>query len=194
MSETDVFGHSGTQSGLGNLRRVSSSRPRRPAPAASSGGSAQSATIPTTTNDLLGPDKWGLGPTLVALVQKRGWTVGILANQIWSVGGEDDQQNINSMFLQPFLSYTTKSHTTFALDIESTYDWDQSVDGRPLNLTVSQILKIGKQPVSIQFGGRYYANAPSGGPDLGLRFNFTFLFPTAKPKPGPGHVAGTAAK
>ena len=51
----------------------------------------------------------------------------------------------------------------------------------PFNLTVSQILKIGKQPISIQLGGRYYAEAPSGDPDWGLRLNFTLLFPHTNP-------------
>ena len=48
---------------------------------------------------------------------------------------------------------------------------------------VSQILKIGKQPISIQFGGRYYAEGPSGAPDWGVRLNFTLLYPTGKHEP-----------
>jgi hypothetical protein len=32
-------------------------------------------------------------------------------------------QRISSTFLQPFLSYTTKTHTTFGLNTESIYDW-----------------------------------------------------------------------
>ena len=47
----------------------------------------------------------------------------------------------------------------------------------PLNLAVAQLLKIGKQPVQFQIGGRYYAENPTGGPDWGLRFTVTFLFP-----------------
>src|SRR4029453_17618843 len=103
---------------------------------------------------------------------------------IWSLGGDNNDPNINATFLQPFLNYTTKTHTTFGLDMEDTYDWVADQWTVPFNLTVSQILKIGKQPISIQFGGRYYAEAPSGGPDWGLRLNFTLLFPTPKPKAG----------
>jgi hypothetical protein len=47
----------------------------------------------------------------------------------------------------------------------------------PANLIVSQLLKIGKQPVQFSLGGRYYAEKPDGGPDWGLRFVVTFLFP-----------------
>jgi hypothetical protein len=41
----------------------------------------------------------------------------------------------------------------------------------------TQRVKIVKLPVSFQFGGRYYAEKPSGGPDWGLRFAITFVFP-----------------
>jgi hypothetical protein len=45
---------------------------------------------------------------------------------------------------------------------------------------ISQILKIGKQPVSIQIGGKYYADTPRYGPNWGVRFNFTLLYPTGR--------------
>jgi hypothetical protein len=47
----------------------------------------------------------------------------------------------------------------------------------PVNFMVSQVLKVGKLPLSLQLGYRYYADGPSGGPDWGLRFTVTFLFP-----------------
>ena len=130
-------------------------------------------------------EQWGLGPTFVGLVQKCGWTVGILANQIWSLAGNTMTQraNVNSLFVQPFVTYTTKTHTTFALNAESTYDWNDSQWTVPINLSVAQILKIGKQPVQIQLGGRYYADGPSGAPDWGVRLTFTLLFPLAKHGP-----------
>ena len=62
----------------------------------------------------------------------------------------------------------------------------------PVIFQISQILKIGKQPISIQVGGKYYADTPRYGPDCGVRFNFTLLYPTARPKPG--DVVGTYSK
>ena len=47
----------------------------------------------------------------------------------------------------------------------------------PLNVMVSQLVRFGKQPVQFSLGGRYYAEKPKGGPDWGLRFAVTFLFP-----------------
>jgi len=139
-------------------------------------GAGPVALWPTATDSALGADQWGAGPTIVALQQQHGFTYGILANHIWSYEGWGPQ-NVNSTFLQPFLSYTTKKFTTFGLNTESTYDWQGNQWTVPLNLTVSQLVKIGKMPIQFQVGGRYYAEKPSGGPDWGLRFTVTFLFP-----------------
>jgi len=131
---------------------------------------------PTATESELGGGKWGAGPTIVALQQQHGFTYGILANQIWSFAGWRDK-NINATFLQPFVSFTTKKYTTFAVNTESTYDWTASQWTVPVNFAVQQLVKIGKQPVAFQVGYRYYADKPDGGPHWGLRFTVTFLFP-----------------
>jgi len=84
---------------------------------------------------------------------------------------------VNATFLQPFVSFTTKTYTTFEVNTESTYDWDRSQWTVPVNLMISQLLKIGGKPVQFQIGYRYYAEGPSGGPEWGLRFGVTLLFP-----------------
>ncbi len=131
---------------------------------------------PTATDSALGSGKWGVGPTAVFLRQDSGWTYGLLVNQIWSYAGWGDQ-NVSATFLNPFLVYTTKKFTSFSINTESTYDWENHQWTVPLNATVSQLLKIGKQPISLGLGFRYYADGPSGGPDWGVRFNISFLFP-----------------
>jgi hypothetical protein len=131
---------------------------------------------PTATDSALGAGKLGTGPTIVALQQNHGFTYGILANHIWSVTGWGPQ-NINSTFLQPFVSYTTKTFTTFSVNTESTYNWQTEESTVPVNFMVQQLVKIGGHPVAFQLGYRYYVEKPDGGPDWGLRFTVTFLFP-----------------
>jgi hypothetical protein len=179
IDQTGVRGSgSGSQSGLGNTTQSFFLSPKAPGPGGLIWGIGPVGYYPTATDSLLGPEKWGAGPTLVALVQKKGWTVGVLANQVWSVGGDSNEQNISAAFLQPFIAYTTHTHTTFTVDTESTYDWENEEWSVPINAMVSQIFKIGKLPVSLQVGGRYYAETPEGGPEWGIRVNFTLLFPT----------------
>ena len=47
----------------------------------------------------------------------------------------------------------------------------------PFNFIVSQLVKLGDQPVQFSAGVRYYAEKPDGGPEWGLRLGLTFLFP-----------------
>jgi hypothetical protein len=144
---------------------------------------------PSGTDGLSG-QHWGAGPTALVLKQQNGWTYGVLANHLWSyaqTGGhgssdagdasDGSDAGVNATFLQPFLSFTTKSFTTFGLNTESTYDWTHSQWTVPLNASVSQLVKIGGRPVQFQLGVKYYAEGPKGGPDWGLRFAVTLLFP-----------------
>jgi hypothetical protein len=135
---------------------------------------------PTATDNALGGEKFGIGPTAVVLKQQHGWTYGFLGNHIWSVAGDENRDYISATYLQPFLTYTTKKYTTYALNTESTYDWNNTQWTVPINLTVAQLLKIGKMPVQFQIGPRIYVerpNRPVVGPDWGMRFAVTFLFP-----------------
>jgi len=126
--------------------------------------------------DGLSAHKWGAGPTAVLLKQESGWTVGFLGNHIWSFAGSGNS-DISTTFLEPFVTYTTKSHTSFSMNTESTYDWKNSQWTVPINIGVAQLLKISSQPVQFMVGYRYYVEKPEGGPDWGLRFQVTLLFP-----------------
>jgi hypothetical protein len=143
---------------------------------------------PTGTHPFLGTGTFSIGPTFVALKQGGPWTVGVLMNQLWSVVIEEHRSSVSQMFVQPFITYTTSTHTTFTLNTETTADWRASSDNGkwtvPVNFQISQILKIGKQPISIGIGGKYYADTPRYGPNWGARFIVTLLFPTGKhPEP-----------
>lgn len=136
--------------------------------------------LPTATESLLGTEKWGAGPTALLLKQENGWTYGALANHLWSYAGDDARADVDATYLQPFVSYTTPKQTTYTLSAESTYDWEATQWTIPLNFNVAQLVKIGGAPVQFQLGGRYYAEGPTNGPEWGLRFAVTLLFPKGK--------------
>jgi hypothetical protein len=133
--------------------------------------------IPTATNDLLGAEKWGAGPTGVMLKQDGPITYGLLVNQIWSVAGDSNRPGISRGFAQPFFSYTTRTSTSFNLNTEITRDWKNDTTTIPLNLGIGQVTRLGSQPVQFAATGRVYLESPAGGPDWGLRFSMTLLFP-----------------
>ena len=134
---------------------------------------------PTASEDLLGSEQWGAGPTALALKQSGPWTVGALVNHIWSVAGEDDRDDVNATLLQPFVSYIfQKTKTTVGLNTESTCDWEGEAWSVPVNATIAQMFKIGPQIMQLTLGARYWAESPDNGPeDWGARAQLTFLFP-----------------
>lgn len=134
------------------------------------------AVLAPTHVDFISAGKWALGPTAVVLKQANGWTVGALANHLWSVGGSG-ANDISSTFVQPFLSYTSKDAWTYGLNAESSYDWNAHQWTVPINATVSKLVRFGKQPVSLGVGARYYADSSASGPHgWGVRLIMTFLF------------------
>ena len=170
-----IFPGSGSQFGLGDTVQSLFVSPKSAEPFV--WGLGPAFLLPTATDDLLGNDQWGAGPTGVILKQSGPWTVGALANHLWSVGGNNGRETVNATYIQPFLAYTTHTHTTFTINSESNYDWTAEEWTVPFNAGVSQVLKLGNQPVSIGLMGTWYAEAPSSAPDWGVRLIFTFLFP-----------------
>lgn len=166
------------ESGLGDITASLFFSPKAPTAGGWIWGVGPVLLLPTATKDVLGAEKWGLGPTGVVLKQTGPWTVGMLANHIWAAGGDSSRNNVSATFLQPFMSYTTKTHTTFSANTESTYDWKDEQWQVPLNLAVAQLFKIGAQMLQFQVGARYWADAPNNGPEgWGLRVQLTLLFP-----------------
>lgn len=166
------------ESGLGDILASQFFSPKAPTSSGWIWGVGPVELLPTASDDALGGEKWGLGPTAVILKQMGPWTIGGLANHVWSVAGDDDRTDISATFLQPFVSYITKTKTTIGLNTESSYDWEGEEWSVPVNATVAQLLKIGPQIIQISVGARYWADSPDNGPDgWGARAQLTFLFP-----------------
>jgi len=182
VDQTDIFGTpgapSGSQNGFGDVVQSFFLSPKDTV----GGwilGVGPVGLYPSGSNELISSEKWGAGPTVVALKQTGGYTYGLLVNQIWSFGGADDRDSVNQMWFQPFFSYTTKKATTYTLNTETIYKWkaEETKATVPINLMVAQVVKIGQLPVQFQAGARWFAEAPDGGADWGWRLVITLLFP-----------------
>jgi hypothetical protein len=180
--QQDVAGPSGNQFGLGDIVQSLFFSPARPTGSGIIWGVGPVLLVPTATDDLLGTKKWGAGPTGVALKQSGPWTVGLLANHIWSFAGDRGRGDVNLTFLQPFVTYTTQDAWTFALNTETSYNWEAEAWAVPINFTVSKLVVIEKQPISLFAGIRYWTESPENGPHgFGVRAGITLLFPKNRP-------------
>ena len=87
-------------------------------------GAGAIVQAPTHSNDRLGNDRWGLGPTAVALHLRPGdpWVYGALANSVRSVGSGDDP-SYNNFLLQPFVDYNLPGGLHIASASVITANW-----------------------------------------------------------------------
>ncbi len=174
IDQSDVIPGS-SQTGIGDVLQSLFFSPKAPTAGGVIWGVGPAFLLPTGGQNL-GADQWAAGVTGVALKQSGGWTYGVLANHLWDVGG--GSTDISSSFVQPFLTYTTPTAWTFALNSETTYDWIANDTALPVNLTATKLVTIGQQPISIGGGVRYWVDSTTNGPDgWGARLMVTLLFP-----------------
>ena len=178
VDQNDVPFAGVSEFGLGDTVQSLFFSPKAPTSSGWIWGAGPVLLVPTASDEVLGSEKWGIGPTAVALKQSGPWTYGGLANHIESFAGESGRADISATFLQPFVSYITQSKTTYAVNLESTYDWETRNWSIPLNVTANQLLRFGNQLVQVGGGIRYWVESPDNGPEgWGLRLQFTLLYP-----------------
>lgn len=176
VHQHNVTGPNQSQSGLGDTTQSLFFSPNKSEPFIWAVGPV--FLVPTATNANLGTQKFGIGPTVLVLKQQHGWTIGFLGNHIWSVAGKSSRAPVNSTFLQPFLSYSTRDGWTYGINTESSYDWTRNAWAIPIIPSVSKLVRFGKQPVSFGGGVKCWVTTPSGGPETcSLRIIVTALFP-----------------
>lgn len=133
--------------------------------------------VPTGTNSFLTAEKFGIGPTAIALYQSNGITIGALVNQIWSVAGDDNRIDVNQLFFQPFFTYNWKSGAGLGANLEVTQNWETSNTSVWLNPVISGLSSLGNLKTQFLFGPRINLAAANGAKaDFGIRAGFVFLF------------------
>lgn len=178
IDQNDIPVNGVGETGLGDILASQFLSPKEPTTSGWILGAGAVELLPTASEDALGGEQWGIGPTAVALKQVGPWTYGALMNHVWSFAGDDDRADVNATFVQPFLSYVSAVQTTYSLNTESTYNWDADAWSVPLNVNVAQLLNVGGQLFQVGIGTRYWAESPENGPEgWGVRGSLTFLFP-----------------
>ena len=168
----------GGEYGLGDMNPTFFLSPRKPGKLIWGVGPA--FVIPTATNDILGQGKFSMGPSFVALTQPKPWTIGVLANNVWSVAGSGGRPDVNQLLLQYFINYNLKKGWYLSFSPIITANWEASsgnVWTVPFGGGVGRVTKLGFQPVNIT--AQFYGNAvhPAGSSPWGMRLQIAFLFP-----------------
>src|SRR5262245_1989739 len=138
---------------------------------------------PSSYQPTIGSGHYSIGPTAVALQQTGKWTIGVLWNQVWSVAGDRRREDVNQMFLQPFLAYQATHTVTLTLNSETTANWEAHGDDRwtvPILGEIAKLDKFGPFPASYQLGLAWFPEHPEIGPSWNIRGAVIILLPERK--------------
>ncbi len=143
------------------------------------------AQIPSATSRYTGQGKFGLGPTVVALMQPGKWTFGFLTNNVTSVAGGGQRTQVNQFLLQWFVNYNLNKGYYLTTAPVVTANWNGGSSGTwtiPFGGGIGRIMKMGFQPVNIS--AQFYGNAatPSGASTWALKCQLALLFPKLTPQ------------
>ncbi|NIK92423.1 transporter [Mangrovimonas sp. CR14] len=176
VSQTDIYGNSGNQTGLSDAVVSAFFSPKEPTSGGLIWGAGPVLLVPTATDDYLGTKKFGVGPTAVVLKQLGTLTAGALVNHIWSVAGDSNRQDVNATFLQPFLAKNFAGGYALALNTELTQNWDYKSTSGSINIVGSKVITMGSQMAQLLLGPRiHYGNGNAA--DFGVRFGLVLLYP-----------------
>jgi hypothetical protein len=141
-------------------------------------GAGPAFLVPTATEKFLGTEKFGVGPSVLVMHQGKGLSIGFIANQIWSVAGNENRADFNQFYTQIFLTHSYKSGASLGITSEITQNWEENTTLITLSPNVGAITKLGGQ--TMQFA--VMPLIPIVGhsdirPDWGLRAVVAFVFP-----------------
>jgi hypothetical protein len=177
MSQKDIFPGSGSQTGLSDILQTLFFSPR-PGPSGLVWGIGPVFLIPTATDDLLGTEKWGIGPSVVILQQSGGWTFGALANHVESFAGSDDRSDVSQTFVQPFVSRQFGEGWTLGTQLEHILEHENNADSGQMAVFLSKVVQIGSQTVSFGIVPKYWYETSDGSPEgFAVRVPITLVFP-----------------
>ncbi len=127
-----------------------------------------------------GTQKWSVGPSGVALVQRGPWTLGILANNVWSVAGESARSDVSKGVLQYFIVYQLGNGWYVNSAPIIAVNWKAASGEQwvvPVGAGGGKLLFLGRLPVNLQSQAYYNVVKPDLGPDWQLRFQVQVLLP-----------------
>ena len=128
-SQPSLFPGQDRETGLGDTTFTAFLSPVAPFKGKLTWGAGPVFLLPTATDDRLGADKWGLGPSLVVLTMPGNWVIGSLFSNVWSVGGSGDD-DVNVFSWQYFVNYNLPDgwYLTSAPIMTANWEADRSSD------------------------------------------------------------------
>ncbi len=129
--------------------------------------------IPMKNPSQISIGKWGLGPTAVVYVTKfKGVQFGVLAQQYWTFGGDEDKTSMNFMIFQPIVNVHFSKGYFMSFSPLMNFNWTHSTYNIPLGLSFG---KAFAKNLSMFISPEYVVYGPrEGNTTLKIQINVMF--------------------
>ncbi len=178
ITQPDLAAASGSTTGFGDILLTAFVSPKQPGKVIWGAGPAISIPV---GKEGLSAEKWALGPSVLVLTMSGPWVVGALVNNIWSVGGDANLGDVNSMLIQYFINYNFPSGLYLTSAPINTANWEADAGNKwtvPLGGGVGKVFRLGSQPMNANAQAYYNVVTPDDfGANWQFRFQLQLLFP-----------------
>ena len=165
VSQPYLNRHEGTKNGLGDLSPGFFLSPAKQGRL--SWGAGPTFSLPTATNSAIGSGKWAAGPSVIGVVQPGHWTFALLASNLWSVAGDKDRPDVNSLLLQYSVNYNFVKGWYFTSSPIITSNWKVGSRERwsvPFGAGLGRVFKYSGQSFNSQVSAYYTVIHPNSLP------------------------------
>lgn len=132
-------------------------------------------TVPTATDELLGKDKWSIGPEVFIGRLSKTSVVGALVGHQWDIAGDDDVvEDVSLTTINLFGVYLPGGGWNFGSSPIITHDSEIDQWTVPLNINAGKTMVFGGRPWKFNLAVNYYVEqADPFGPDWSIDFQIT---------------------
>jgi hypothetical protein len=146
-------------------------------------GAGAAMYLPTASNpEVLGSGKFSLGPAGVVFYSRGKFTMGAVANNVWSIAGDSDRADVSFLYIQYFVNYNLGGGWAVGTVPIVTANW-MAASGEewsiPWGAQFSKVTHLGGRPANLLAGYYYYSEHPTGAADYQVRLQVNLLFPVA---------------
>ena len=178
ITQPDLASTTGGTTGFGDFLLTAFVSPKQPGSVIWGLGPAISIPV---GKEGLSAEKWAVGPSALALTMSGPWVAGLIVNNIWSVGGDENLGDVNSMLIQYFINYNFPSGWYLTSGPIITANWEAD-PGNKWIVTfgggLGKVFRLGSRPLNANAQAFYNVTAPDDlGADWQFRFQLQLLFP-----------------
>lgn len=134
--------------------------------------------FPTASDETLGSEKWLLGPSAIFVAAPGRTVLGVVVQNLWTVGGKSSRRNVKELFLRPLLNINLPHEWYITSKPVIQADWQQPSSDRWTVETgggVGKVFRVGRLGIALETQFFGYPIRPTGAASWAARFNLKLI-------------------